>query len=140
MGYDKLIILHPDSTYTGSLTILNEKVGIRGNGAIINLAGGNYILVTGESTIEIDGCVIRNGFYGIRCEGNINAYISQCTFFRNDTAISYMTTAGSIEVFNTIISSSNGYGFACLDESNRILHYIDAFGNVGGDYMAFCPG
>lgn len=140
MGYDKLIILHPDSIYTGSLTILDEKVGIRGNGAIINLSGGNYISVTGESTIEVDGCVIKEGSYGIHCEGNTSAYISQCTFFRNDTAISYMTTMGSIEVYNTIISNSNGYGFACLEGAYRILSYIDCYGNTGGDYMQFCPG
>ena len=39
LGYDKLLILHPDSVYTGGLTITNEKIGIRGNGALINLQG-----------------------------------------------------------------------------------------------------
>ena len=140
MGYDKLIILHPDSTYIGGLTILDEKVGIRGNGAIIDLAGGEYIYVTGHSTIEIDGCVIMDGSYGIHCEGNITAYISQCSFYRNTTAISFMTTMGSIEVYNTIISNSNHYGFASIEGAYRVLNYIDAYANADGNYMEFCPG
>ena len=140
MGYDKLIILHPDSTYTGGITIANEKVGIRGNGAIIDLAGGNYIFVTGGSTIEIDGCAIINGSNGIHCMGTINAYISQCTFYENTTAISFMTTMGSIEVYNTIIANSSHYGFATTEGSTRILSYIDSYDNVDGNYMEFCPG
>ena len=140
MGYDKLIILNSDSTYTGGITISNEKVGIRGNGAIIDLAGGYYIYVTGESTIEIDGCVILDGVYGIHCDGNVNAYISQCTFYRNTTGISFMTTMGSIEVYNTIISNSSHYGFATTEGSYRILSYIDSYANVDGNYMEFCPG
>lgn len=140
MGYDKLIILHPDSIYTGGLTINNEKVGIRGNGAIIDLVGGSSIIVTGTSTIEIDGCVITKGSYGIHCDGEVNAYISQCTFYGNNTGISYMATYGSIEVYNTIITNSSQYGFACHEDSYRILHYIDAYNNAGGNYMEFCPG
>ena len=140
MGYDRLIILHPDSTYIGGLIILDEKVGIRGNGAIIDLAGGEYIYVSGNSTIEIDGCVIMDGAYGIHCEGNITAYISQCTFYRNTTAISFMTTMGSIEVYNTIISNSNHYGFASIEGAYRVLNYIDAYANADGNYMEFCPG
>lgn len=140
MGYDKLIILHPDSVYTGGLTITDEKVGIRGNGATIDLVGGSYILVNGESIIEIDGCVIVKGSYGLHCEGEVSAYVTQCTFYSNDIAISYMSTIGSIEVYNTIISNSNQYGFACHEDSYRILHYIDAYANAGGNYVEFCPG
>ena len=140
MGYDKLIILHPDSIYTGGITINNEKVGIRGNGATIDLVGGSYIHVKGKSTIEIDGCIILRGSYGLHCEDEVTAYITQCTFYANDIAISYMSTVGTIEVYNTIISNSNQYGFASHEDSYRVLHYIDAYGNVGGDYMEFCPG
>ena len=140
MGYDKLIILHPDTVYTGGLTITDQKVGIRGNGATIDLVGGSYIFVNGKSTIEIDGCIIVKGAYGLHCEGEVSAFITQCTFYANDIAISYMSTAGSIEVYNTIISNSNQYGFACHEDSYRILHYIDAYANTNGNYMAFCPG
>jgi len=140
MGYDKLIILQKDSVYTGGLNIVNEKVGIRGNGAIINLVGGSSITVTGNSTIEIDGCILVRGSYGIHCDGNVNAYVSQCTFYANDIAISFMTTMGSITIFNTVIANSTEYGFACIEGSSRILSYIDAYQNLGGNYMEFCPG
>jgi hypothetical protein len=140
MGYDKLIVLHPDSVYTSGLNIVDEKVGIRGNGAVINLIGGSSIIVTGVSTIEIDGCIIIRGAFGIHCDGNIDAYISQCTFYGNETAISYMATMGSITVFNTIISNSSQFGFACNEYSARTLSYIDAYQNMGGNYMQFCPG
>ncbi|NNL22143.1 MAG: right-handed parallel beta-helix repeat-containing protein [Ignavibacteriaceae bacterium] len=140
MGYDKLIILHPDSVYYGGITITNEKVGIRGNGATIDLAGGSSIQVNGESVIEIDGCVIVKGSYGLHCEGEVSAYVTQCTFFGNTTGISYMSTVGTIEVYNTIISNNSQYGFACHENSYRILHYINSYANAGGDYVEFCPG
>lgn len=139
LGYDKLLVLHKDSLYTGGLTISNERVGIRGNGAVIDLLGGG-IIVTGESLLEVDGCVFVDGHYALDISGTVDAIVSQCTFYSNTRAISYMSTQGSIEVSNTIITDSRQYGFACHEDSYRILHYIDMYENTGGDYMEFCPG
>ena len=41
LGYDKIIELEGDSVYLGGLSITNQKVAIRGQGAIIDLQGAN---------------------------------------------------------------------------------------------------
>jgi hypothetical protein len=139
LGYDKLIILNPIELYTGGITIVDEKVGIKGNGAVIDLMGGQ-INVSGSSVIEVDGCIIINGSYGLNIDGNVNALITQSTFYGNNMGIYYMCTAGEIEVYNTIISNNTEYGFACHEASLRTLHYMDTYQNNGGNYMEFCPG
>ena len=41
-GYDKLLVLDPNETYTGSCGVLiGKKSCIRGNGALVDLDGGN---------------------------------------------------------------------------------------------------
>jgi hypothetical protein len=138
LGYDRLIILDQDSIYTGGLIISDEKIGIKGHGAIIDLLGSS-INVTGNSQIDLDGCVIINGSDAFHATGDVNSLITQCTFYGNQTGILFQST-GVIEVVNTIISNSIEYGFACEKYSGRILHYIDMYQNAQGDYMEWCPG
>ncbi len=139
MGYDKLLILNPDSAYTGGLNISGVTVGIKGCGALINLSGST-IGVTGSSRIEIDGCVIVNGTDGISIQDSVSAIISHCTFYGNQVGIRYMCQTGNIEVVNTIVASSSQYGFACHNNSSRKLHYMNMYENSAGDYRAWCPG
>ena len=139
LGYDKLIILNPAEIYTGGLTIIDEKIGIKGNGSIIDLQG-DQIQVTGNSVIEVDGCIIINGSYGLNMEGSINALVTHSTFYGNGMGIYYMCTAGLIEVYNTILANNTQYGFGCYEESQRILHFMDVYQNSGGNYMEYCPG
>ena len=54
LGYDRLLILEPDSTYMGGFSASNKKIGIKGYGALIDLAGSS-ILVNGESQIVKEG-------------------------------------------------------------------------------------
>lgn len=51
LGYDKLLILHSNSIYTSGLFVTQAKVGIKGQGAIIDLAGGTIAI---NGTAEID--------------------------------------------------------------------------------------
>ena len=139
LGYDRLLILNPAEIYTGGLTIIDERVGIKGNGSIIDLQGSE-IHVSGNSVVEIDGCIIINGSFGLNVEGSVNALITHSTFYGNDMGIYYMCTAGIIEVYNTIVANSTQYGFGCHEESQRILHFLDMYQNNGGNYMEFCPG
>jgi hypothetical protein len=137
LGYDKILELHRDSIYSGGLAILDEKVGIKGHGAIIDLQG-NSIIVTGNSTIDLDACVVINGTYGIDAQDDVQALITHCTFYNNQVGIHFMSESGSIEVINTILSSNYQYGFASDEHSKRTLHFIDAYQNPGGDYMEWC--
>lgn len=138
LGYDKLLILEKGVVYTGGMYIYNENVGIRGNGAIIDLQGG-YITVNGVSKFEMDGCIITNGSYALAIQGEADVLIKNSTFYGNDIAINYMSTFGIIEVYNTIISHSSQYGFVMHEESHSILHHNDVYANLQGDYMKWCP-
>jgi len=137
LGYDRLIELQRDSLYTGGLMISNERVGIKGHGALIDLQGSS-ISANGISVIDIDGCVIMNGTEGLLVQDDVNARISQCTFYQNDIGIHFLSESGSIEVVNSILAYNFLYGFACEEHSLRTLHYIDAFQNLLGDYMEWC--
>ena len=139
-GYDKLLILNPDEVYTGGLTIRDAKVGIWGNGAILNLQSDS-IAVRGNSQFDLDGCIVTNGANAISVGSNENvtSIVNQCTFYNNGIAFYFMTKTGSIELVNTIISNNSVFGFACSSETTRILHYVNTFSN-GTDYVEWCPG
>lgn len=138
-GYDKLLILHSDSIYTGGLLIAHPKVGIKGQGAIIDLTGGT-IAINGNAEIDLDGCIIINGNSGLHAIESVTARITQCTFYGNQIGIHFMAASGVIEVVNTIIMRSTQYGFACEESTIRTLHYIATYDNLQGDYMEWCPG
>ena len=137
LGYDKVLELHRDSVYYGGILINNERVGIKGHGAVIDLQY-NSIVVSGNSTIEIDGCVITNGTLGIDVQGSSDALITHCTFYNNQIGIHFLYSTGSIEVMNTILSNNYQFGFASDEYVKRTLHYITAHQNPGGDYMEWC--
>jgi len=139
MGYDKLIILDPDSIYTGGLSITGEKVGIKGFGAIIDL-GGDSIYVSGNSQIDLDGCVIINGAAGLAVTGQVSSLVTHCTFYNNGIAIHFRSVGGTIEVMNSILANNSKYGFACEESTYRLLHFIDAYQNILGNYVAWCSG
>ncbi len=139
LGYDKLLILHSDSIYTGGLSITHGKVGIKGQGAIIDLTGGT-IAINGNAEIDLDGCIIINGSSGLHASESVTARITQCTFYGNQIGIHFMAASRTIEVVNSIIAQSTQYGFACEESTIRTLHYIDTYNNLQGDYMEWCPG
>ena len=139
MGYERVILLTPNSIYSGGLTIENETVCIKGHGAIINLERDS-ILVLGDAKIEIEGCVIYNGDIGLSVLEEASAYIDHCTFYGNDIGIKFYSYQGKIEVVNTIIAFSHRYGFACRKEGEKILHYINCFQNRRGNFVEWCPG
>ena len=138
LGYDRLLTLEPDSTYTGGFSALNEKIGIKGYGAIIDLTGDS-IFVYGESQLDIDGCVVINGNCGIAAHDNTNSLVTQCTFYGNQIGIHFMSS-GMIELVNTIISNNTRYGFACDETSVCVLHYLDSYQNSQGNFMEWCSG
>ena len=139
MGYDHLIILEKDSVYTGGITIVDESVGIKGNGAIIDLSG-DTLYATGLAKFDIDGCVIINGFNALVLSGDAISKVSQCTFYGNSIGILCYAHTGMIEVANTIFANHSQYAFACCEETARKLHYIDMYQNALGDYVEWCPG
>ena len=139
LGYDKMIELEGDSVYLGGLSITNQKVAIRGQGAIIDLQGSN-ISASGNAVIDLDGCVIINGNSALYATESVTSRITQCTFYGNQIAIHFMALSGMIEVGNTILAHNSQYGFACEKATARVLHFIDSYENLQGDFMEWCPG
>ena len=137
MGYDRLIILKADSLYLGGLTVFNESIGIKGNGALIDLQGSR-IEVRGTSMFDMDACVVVNGTDGLFIEGETTAMITHCTFFANQIGIRYESPVGYIEIVNSILAFNSQYGFACDENTYSILHYIDAYQNGLMDYAKWC--
>ena len=139
LGYDKMIELEGDSVYLGGLSITNQKVAIRGQGAIIDLQGAN-ISASGNSVIDLDGCVIINGNSALYATESVTSRVTQCTFYGNQIAIHFMALSGMIEIVNTILAHNSQYGFACDKATVRVLHFIDSYENLQGDFMEWCPG
>jgi len=139
LGYDRLIILNPAATYTGGLSITNEKVGIKGIGTIIDLQGDS-ISASGMSVLDLDGCVIINGSRGLSLHGSASGIVTHCTFYNNQIGIRCFSERGIIEVMNTILANNSQYGIASCEEIGRILHYLDAYQNILGNYVEWCPG
>jgi len=139
LGYDHLILLEKDSVYTGGITINSESVGIKGNGAIIDLVG-HSIYVSGLSTFEIDGCVLKNGLNAIYLTSDARSKVTHCTFYGNLNGILCDGHIGYVEVENSIFSNNSSYGFACCEETVRSLQFINMYQNALGDYMEWCPG
>ncbi|GAB4379737.1 MAG: hypothetical protein Kow0042_29410 [Calditrichia bacterium] len=138
LGYDKLMILESDSVYTGGISINNQKVAIKGRGALIDLAG-DRIFVQGQSVLDMDGCVVINGADGILYQDQSSGLVTQSTFYGNQIGIRFESTGGYLEVYNTILAYNTLYGFASIEGISHILHYINAFQNYQGDYVEWCP-
>ncbi|MFH1998777.1 MAG: hypothetical protein ABIK28_03805 [Planctomycetota bacterium] len=101
-GYDKFIELQPGGVYSGGLYIgltFNRitaefegteeyDVRIKGNGAVLDLQGGEICISYCENRLDIDDCVVING--NIRYRGisgsSINAkpigYVKYVTFYK----------------------------------------------------------
>lgn len=139
LGYDRLIYLDASLTYTGGLSIVDQSVGIKGYGAVIDLQGGS-IAVSGNSAIDLDACVVINGGNGLLVKDETTAYITQCTFYGNQKGIKFEGTSGSVTVMNTILAFNTEYGFACDEGSFIDLRFLDAYQNAQGNYVKWCSG
>jgi len=140
-GYDKLLILEPDSFYTGGLTIEEGiTVCIHGRGAIIDLMGESITLTGSLTLLDIDHCVIVGGerglFYGYGAHGKV----INNTFYANSYGIQ-ATNSGEITIKNNIISNSDIFGiYSIFSDSFLWVGYNDCWGSGVWNYarMADC--
>ncbi|MBC8213546.1 MAG: right-handed parallel beta-helix repeat-containing protein [Candidatus Marinimicrobia bacterium] len=143
-GFDKYLVLNPDSIYTGGIGTFEESMYIDGNGAVIDLKDGAGIWAYGEGdavgTITIKHCSVINGSdTGINFTGIAQGEIVNCNFHNNSRGIQ----AGDfteVTVTNCNVSGSD-YGIAMID-SNAVYHisYCNTWDNRIGDYMKDCFG
>ncbi len=136
-GYDKVLILDPDSTYTGGLTLWNQKVAIWGNGAVIDLQN-SAIIAIGNGVLDVDGCIIMNGTAGINVNDDVHATVSNCVLYNNYNGIEHNSTRAMIRVYNSIMAYNQNFGLYTKEENLTYLEYNVAFNNLAGHYMAGC--
>lgn len=136
-GYDKYIVLQTGVTYTGGLWLggtynpltatfepgKDEDVRIVGNGAILDLQGGEICIAYCTNQLDIDDCVILNG--DVRYRGF-------------DGGELYLVPTGSVRYVT--FYRPHDYGvrlFSCgagiLLERNLVVDAVD----TGADFMFF---
>jgi hypothetical protein len=95
--YDKFIELDPNIEYLGDLWI-GQGVSVRiiGNGALIHGRPYFYSIGINFSRLDISGCVIIGGGYGIS-----------------------FTTDSYGDIFNNTVISCSGYGIGVVNPSNE---------------------
>ena len=140
-GYDKLLVLDPAEIYTGYMIVdIGTSCAIHGNGALIALDPTESIQVgqsiPSQTRLDIDGCVITGGAYGIKYEWASQSTVRNCTITGNAVGIRMWGTDGTIE--NCIIAGNHQYGIACRSGMNPSIMYNCMWGNPGGDCMEYC--
>jgi parallel beta-helix repeat protein len=146
-GYDKLVILNPEVTYTGGCGILQGKKScIRGNGAICDLENGQIFASQPGTLLDITGCCLINGgsIGAIYVADSADANIDGNTICKNGVGL-YVWAYASSTVKNNIIfkntKSSPMYGIAKHQYTSSLnILYNDTDSNLGGNYMYYCPG
>lgn len=145
-GYDKLLELDPEETYTGDLLICDwSTVCIHGNGALVVTPDPEFGIAMRVlwSQLDIDHTVIVCGYSGI--EYGLEAYGT----VKNNTIVGaremgvrtgLVPSGQPMEFINNIIAH-NKYGVYVLEAAlPTYVGYNDLWNNWGGHYVKFCQG
>jgi len=137
-GYDKLVILDPGEVYTGYMVVDgNTSCGLRGNGALITLDSGAQIWAGSNSRLDVEGCIITGGSYGLSFDYTLSSQVSNCTLTGNEVGL--RTWVADVTVTNCVIVDNDEYGIACREGAEPTVMYNDVWGNGVLNYAAFCP-
>jgi hypothetical protein len=144
-GYDKLLILDPKETYTGGCGVMiGKKSCIRGNGALVDLDGGNVQAGGNGTQLDISSCcLIEAGYYGaINITNGASATIDGNTICKsNGIAGIRVWEYSTATIKNNIIWGNATYGIAKHEYTGTTnILYNDMDNNKGGNYMYWCPG
>lgn len=147
-GYDKLLVLDPNTTYTGGCGVLiGKKSCIRGNGALCDLGDSQVFVAQPGTQLDITGCCLINGgtFGAIYVADSATANIDGNTICKNGLGL-YIWAYSSATVKNNIIFKNNKSGGSMYaiakhqDTTTLNILYNDVDSHYGGNYMYFCPG
>lgn len=136
--YDKLLVLEPDEIYTGYLVVdPRTSCAIQGNGALIILDETGAIWASSQAKLDIDGCVITGGLCGLNYDWGSNSTVENCTIVGNTIGIRCWGT--NVTIKNCIVANNSQHGIACFQGFEPTILYNNVWGNVEGNYMAYCP-
>jgi parallel beta-helix repeat protein len=147
-GYDKLLVLNPNVTYTGGLSVVQGKKScIRGNGALCDL-DGNQVFISQPGTLcDVTGCCFVDGSFlgALYISDGASANVDGNTICKSGIGV-YVWMNASATVKNNVIfkNTKTGapmYGIAKHQSTTSLnVLYNDVDANYGGNYMYFCPG
>jgi hypothetical protein len=144
-GYDKLLILDSNVTYTGGCGFVQGKKScVRGNGALVDLENSQVYISQPATEALVTGCCFINGASGdaaIAIQDGATATIDGNTICKNGADAIKVWLGSSATIKNNIIYGSIRYGVAAYQTSyySCTILYND-FANTAGNYMYFCPG
>ena len=144
-GYDKYLILEPNSIYTGGVGIYEGDAYINCQGSTIDLENGNGIWVFADedypSSLDIEYCTITNGlYYGISYGGESSGKVKNCNLINTNFGLKLFDYT-NVNVTNCIFSQNQTYGIGVYTE-HPILNvtYSVFWENIESDCMENCPG
>jgi parallel beta-helix repeat protein len=138
-GYDKLVVLDPNETYTGRCDVLEGKKScIRGNGAVIDLDFGQVVASGAGTELMITGCCLVNGNAAIAIQNGAAGIVDGNTVCKSSKGIQAWLSA-SCTVKNNIFYG-NDYGVAREQNTSVAILYNDVYNNAMGNYVYWCPG
>lgn len=149
-GYDRYIVLATGVTYTGGLWIGGtyepitaqfepggENVRIVGNGAILDLQGGEICVAYGTHRLDIDDCIILQG--DIRFRGYTGAAaaltptgsVRHCTFYHpHDYGVRTVQCGAGILIERNIIVGAVDTGADFLFLNGYATNWLPTGGSV----------
>jgi len=138
-GFDRLLILDPEQAYTGGMSAQDGvRSLIRGNGAVINLEGESIWGVGHGTVLDIDHCVILNGYSGVFIAEEATGHIRNNTIRGNAYGITSWYGSPDVVIENNIILENKTYGIYCREFFEPIIQYNAVWGNPGGNYIHSC--
>jgi hypothetical protein len=140
-GYDKVITLERGQTYTGGLTLYDQRVCLHGNGAVMDLQGGSVDVSNGvlsSTRLDVDHGVFINGGIALNYWQSANGQVRNCTFYNNTIAVKmfYCTTESS-SISNCIFAANTQFAVLVRYGIYPAVAYNCCWGN-GGDYFQDC--
>lgn len=138
-GYDKLVILDGNETYTGRCDVLEGKKScIRGNGALIDLQFGQVVASGAGTELLITGCCLVEGNAAISIQDGAKGVVDGNTICKSGKGIqAWQSLACTVK--NNIIYG-NDYGVAREENTSVSVSYDDVDNNPKGNYVYWCPG
>ncbi len=138
-GYDKLIYLDTEETYTGGLQLADESVCIISAGAQVDLQGSR-IIVDMSALLDICGVVLTNSDSAALKYSSIGqGWVDHCTFYHNYESIFFWNNT-DLTITSNIISNSSHWGVRTHEDAGKWMAFNDAYLNTSGHYKEWCSG
>ena len=144
-GYDKYIVLEPNSIYTGGVGLYEGDVYINCQGSIIDLEEGNGVWVYADeeypASLDIEYCTITNGlYYGISFGGNSHGNVKNCNLVSTNFGLKLFDYT-NVTISNSIFAYNQTYGIGMYTEHPTLeTSYSLFWENEESDCMENCPG